>query len=66
MTMFRKLISVVVFQQDGALAHKQAPSRTLLRSILQDNIIGCEGVVEWPPRSSDLSSLVQEVRRYDV
>jgi hypothetical protein len=45
------------FQHDGAPAHKAAPSRTLLRGMFEDNIIGYGGLVEWPPRSPDLNPL---------
>ena len=43
------------YQQDGAPAHYHNEVRAMLDDQLKDRWIGRRGVIEWPPRSPDLS-----------
>ena len=51
-------LSQMWFQHDGAPTHKSLKPRTVLAMTFKNNIIGYGGLVEWPPRSSDLNPLV--------
>ena len=45
------------FQQDGCTCHTANATISVLRLIFGNRIISKNGVVNWPPRSCDLTSL---------
>jgi hypothetical protein len=47
----------IYFQQDGAPAHNAQQVTTFLQNRFQENWIGTNGPVRWPPRSPDISVL---------
>ncbi|GBN08167.1 hypothetical protein AVEN_1034-2-1, partial [Araneus ventricosus] len=47
----------VWFQHDGAPPHKVSSVQQYIRDTFQQQVIGCGGCVEWPPRSPDLNPL---------
>ena len=49
-------LSLVWFQQSGATAHTARASMSVLREMLPQHVISCDGDVLWPARSPDLSA----------
>ncbi|GBM69245.1 hypothetical protein AVEN_134692-1 [Araneus ventricosus] len=47
----------VCFQHDGASAHKTSSVKQYLVEEFGEQIIGCGGFREWPPRSPDLTPM---------
>ncbi|GBL91398.1 hypothetical protein AVEN_136910-1 [Araneus ventricosus] len=47
----------VWFQHDGAPPHKVSSVQQYIRDTFQQQVIGYDGCVEWPPRSPDLNPL---------
>ncbi|GFT54238.1 DUF4817 domain-containing protein [Trichonephila clavipes] len=45
------------FQQDGATCHTARATIDLLKDTFGDRLISCFGLVNWPPRSWDLTPL---------